>query len=203
VGTAVSDGTAKQSRLRRVVRYVKATVFGGFVFLVPLAVLAFVAVKSAPLLRRLARPFSGIIPMNSLVGVLVADVLVVVMLLAACFVAGLLARLSLADRFIKRAESGLLWQIPGYDFLKTVIESVDPKGPSKLRPVLIHFDDSAQLALEVDRLPDGRRIVYVPGSPQPRSGSVVVMDEDRVEPLPMTFMAALRSMRALGRGLHA
>ena len=29
----------------------------------------------------------------------------------------------------------------------------------------------------------------------------MVMDADRVEDVPMTFMATLRSMRALGRGL--
>jgi uncharacterized membrane protein len=164
-------------------------------------VLSFVVWKAEPYLRRLAKPFAGLLPMDTFIGVLVADVLVVAILLAICFLAGLLARLSLANRLVKRAESGLLWRLPGYDFFKAMVDSLDEKGTSSLRPVLIHFDDAAQLALQVDRLPDGRCIVYVPDAPQPRSGSVIVMDADRVEPVPMTFLAALRSMRALGRGV--
>jgi uncharacterized membrane protein len=188
-------------RIPPVLRYIKATLASGFVFLVPVAVLVFLFVKAAPLMRRLARPFEGIVPMDTLFGVLVADLIVVVILLAACFVAGLIARVSFASRFVNKAETGLLWRIPGYTFIKAMVDSIDNKGNPTLRPVLIRFDDSSQLAFEVDRLPDGRRIIYVPGAPEPRAGSVIVMDANRVEPVPMTFLAALRSMRQLGRGV--
>jgi uncharacterized membrane protein len=70
-----------------------------------------------------------------------------------------------------------------------------------MRPVLVHFDDCAQLAFEVDQLADGRRVVYIPSAPDPRAGTVLVMDKNRVEHLPMTFVAAISSFRALGRGV--
>ena len=53
----------------------------------------------------------------------------------------------------------------------------------------------------VDRLPDGRRVIYLPGAPDPRAGSVMVMDADRVEPVQTTFVRATAALRALGRGL--
>jgi uncharacterized membrane protein len=165
------------------------------------AVVVFLFVKAMPMMRRLAKPFEGAVPMNTMFGVVVADLIALAILLVACFIAGLIARFSFASGFVRKAESGLLWRIPGYTFIKAMVDSIDKQGNPTLRPVLIRFDDSSQLAFEVDRLPDGRRIIYVPGAPEPRAGSVIVMDENRVEPVPMSFLAALRSMRQLGRGV--
>jgi hypothetical protein len=69
-----------------------------------------------------------------------------------------------------------------------------------MRPVIVHFDDYAQLAFEVERLGDGRKVVYVPSAPDPRAGAVLVFDEARVEYVAMSFVAAIGSVRALGRG---
>ena len=53
----------------------------------------------------------------------------------------------------------MLWRIPGYGFIKALTDSLDKRAAeSALRPVLIHFDDSAQLGFEVDHLADGRRV---------------------------------------------
>ena len=38
-------------------------------------------------------------------------------------------------------------------------------------------------------------------APNPRAGSVLVLDPDRVEEVPLTLLAAVRSLRALGRGI--
>ena len=122
-------------------------------------------------------------------------------LLLACFLAGLLTRLSFANTLVKKAETGVLWRIPGYGFLKALTDGLGKEHGSSLRPVLVRFDDYSQLAFEVDQLPDGRKVIYIPGAPNPRAGSVLVLDGDRVEPVPLSFMAAVRSLRALGRGV--
>jgi uncharacterized membrane protein len=197
------DQAVSRSWTRGAYEFVKTTLIGGLVFLVPIAILAFLGMKAVHVLQRLARPLSRLLPVDTTVwGVVVADVIVVALILLACFAGGLLARLSFANQFVKKAETGVLWRIPGYGLVKALTDTIDKRAAqSAMQPVLIHFDDSSQLAFEVDRLPDGRRIVYVPSAPEPRAGSVIVMDGDRVEPVPMTFMAAVRAMRALGRGV--
>jgi uncharacterized membrane protein len=186
----------------RAFRFFKTTLIGGVVFLAPLVVLIWLGGKAGKILRRLAQPLDPHLPFDKVAGILVADVVAVALLILLCFLAGLFARASMAGRFIRKAESGVLWRIPGYGFIKALTDSLDTKrAAATLRPVLIHFDDAAQLAFEVDRLPDGRRVIYIPSSPDPRAGNVMVMDADRVEDVPMTFMATLRSMCALGKGL--
>jgi uncharacterized membrane protein len=185
----------------RAYRFVKTTLIGGLVFMVPVFVLAFLGTKAVGVLRRLAKPLDAWLPLEKVWGVVVADVLAVVVLIVACFLGGLLARASVADQLVKKAEVGILWRLPGYGFIKALTDSFDTRASaSTLKPVLIHFDDAAQLGFEVDRLADGRRVVYVPSSPDPRGGSIVVMDAARVEPVATSYLAALRSMRALGRG---
>jgi uncharacterized membrane protein len=199
----MAERVANHSWARSAYLFLKTTLVGGLVFMVPIFVLAFLGTKAVKLLQRLGKPLAAVLPVDStLWGLVVADVIAIVAVIIACFLGGLLARVSFAGRFVRKAEMGVLWRIPGYGFVKALTDSLDKRAAeSTLRPVLIHFDDAAQLAFEVDRLPDGRRVIYIPSSPDPRAGSVMVMDADRVEPVPMTFLATLRSMRALGRGL--
>ena len=189
---------------RRWLKYVKTTLIGGLVIVVPLFALAWLGKKAVGLLQRMAKPLDDLLPMDTVWGVVVADAIAVALLLVVCFVGGLLTRFSFAHRFVKKAESGVLWRIPGYGFLKALTDSLDQKAAaSSMRPVMIRFDDSSQLAFEVDRLADGRRVIYIPSAPDPRAGSVMVMDADRVEAVPLTFMKTLGDLRALGRGLGA
>ncbi len=182
--------------------FVKTTLVGGAVFLVPVTVLALLLSKVGDVLLRLAQPLAKRLPLDTFWGVAVADVVLIALAVLACFLAGLLARVSFANRLVRKAEAGVLWRIPGYGFVKGLTDSLDKSSAAKgMLPVLIHFDDAAQLAFEVDHLPDGRRVIYLPGAPDPRAGSVMVMDADRVEPVQMTFVRATAALRALGRGL--
>jgi uncharacterized membrane protein len=200
----MSKPAGDEIRGRRALAFVKTTLVGGLVFLVPAVLLWLVVGKAVALLRRLAQPLAAQLPRDSLLGALAADAMVVVLVILGCFLAGLLARVSLANRVVKKAEAGVLWRIPGYALVKALTESLDQRLPaSSMHPVLIHFDDAAQLAFEVDRLTDGRRVIYLPSAPDPRAGSVLIMDQDRVEPVPISCAAAIGALSGLGRGIGA
>jgi uncharacterized membrane protein len=186
---------------RRALSFVKTTLIGGVVFMVPLVVLLWLAAKAGRYVQRLAAPLLRVLPVDTLAGTLAADALAVAGVVLVCFLAGLLAHLSMANRFVAKAEANVLWRIPGYGIIKGLTDSLDPRAPPSLRPVLIHFDDYAQIAFEVDRAADGRCIIYVPSAPEPRTGSVIVMDPEQVEPLEMGFVATAAAIRALGHGL--
>jgi uncharacterized membrane protein len=194
--------TRERSAARHAWEFVKTTLIGGAVFLVPTLILIVLLVKAAKLLRHLAQPLSSLLPMDRAFGVLAADIAAIVLAVLVSFVAGLLARASFAHRFVEKAEAGVLWRIPGYGLIKGLTDSLDENpASSSLQPVLVHFDDCAQLAFEVDQLSDGRRVVYVPGAPDTRSGAMFVVDAARVETVAMTYPAAMKSLRTLGRGV--
>jgi len=99
------------ARARRAYQFVKTNLIAGLVFMVPLAVLVFFGAKIVGLLQRLAKPLAALFPVETTVwGVVVADAIVVALLLLACFLCGLLTRVSLAthgivDLYLERLAS--------------------------------------------------------------------------------------------------
>lgn len=64
----------------------------------------------------------------------------------------------------------------------------------------IRFDDLAQIAFEVERGPGDLVTVYLPGSPDPWSGSVAHVESDRVDQLGGDFASVVKTLRKVGRG---
>lgn len=198
----MSITAVNHARARHAYQFVKATLMTGLIFLVPVVILAWLVAKGAKLLHGLAQPLAALLPIKTVAGLVVVDVIAIALLILACFLGGLLARVSTASRFVKRAETGVLWRIPGYALVKGLTDSLDKTASKRsMTPVLVHFDDYSQPGFEVDRLPDGRRVVYLPSAPDPRAGSIAVVSGDRVEAMPITFIAATRLLRELGRGM--
>jgi uncharacterized membrane protein len=52
---------------------------------------------------------------------------------------------------------------------------------------------------EVERADDGTVVAFLPGAPDSRSGNVVFLTPDRVEPLDINFGEVTRSLRQFGR----
>ena len=81
---------------------------------------------------------------------------------------------------VERLESGVLASIPGYSLLRSITgELASTDDPRRLRLVLAQFDDVAQVALEVERLGDGRVVLFIPGAPDPWTGDVFVPEHLR------------------------
>ena len=87
--------------------FLKTTMIGGILFLVPFAVLAVILGKVVPFAQKLADPLAELIPFESVVGFDVPVLLALVLIFLFCFLVGLLAKtraasLSKATRFSRR-----------------------------------------------------------------------------------------------------
>jgi uncharacterized membrane protein len=77
--------------------------------------------------------------------------------------------------------------------------SSNEEAAESFLPVLVRFDDNTQIAFEVERTVDNV-VVYLPGAPNPWSGSVAYFNVDRVKRLEMTMSQAVRNIQRIGRG---
>jgi uncharacterized membrane protein len=82
--------------------FICTTVIGGFIFLVPVVVLAVVVVKAMDFMMVVAQPMAGWLPIDTISGVALANVLAILALIVVCFLAGLLARQALASAFVAK-----------------------------------------------------------------------------------------------------
>ena len=187
--------------MKNFTQFIKTTILGGLIFLVPLFIVTIVLAKAHGLMVKVAKPFSALIPLDTIGGVAIANILAILAILLCCLIVGMLAKGDTAKRLLKSIEEKLL-VIPAYSFVKGVTDSLisSEEAAKAFVPVIVKFDDNAQIAFEIERSEGGNVVIYLPGSPNPWSGSVVYFEEDRVERLDMTVPEAINNIRHLGRG---
>ena len=183
------------------VKFLKTTVIGGIVFMVPIVIFIAIIGKAIELTNKLAAPLTALIPVDSIGNITVANLLALVIVFLICFLAGLAAKSTLARKSIGNLESRVLSKIPVYGLLKSKIDAiVQPEKAEGMKPVLARFDDSWQIAFEVERIQEGVVGIYLPGAPDPWSGSVCFVTEDRIQPLELALLPVLRTLKGLGKG---
>ena len=181
---------------------IRTTIIGGMVFLIPVVIIAAILGKAFALMSLVAKPLDAWIPAGSIGGIALANILAAVGILVLCFMAGLVARSAFGTKILRSLESGLLTAIPGYAFVKGFTDTMasSNKVAEGFVPVMIRFDDYTQIGFEIERTQKGITAVYLPGAPNPWSGSVVYVSKDRIERLDIPMTEAIRNIQRLGRG---
>jgi uncharacterized membrane protein len=183
--------------------FVKTTILGGVLFLLPFAVVVFllgqVVALIYPAIHAIQERLPG--PSISLGVVSSATVLAAIMLLAICYFAGRIAQRSFAARFAARFEKSLLLLFPRYAIWKNAMASNlgGQLDGAATKPVLVTFDAAARVGFETARSDAGLVTVYLPSAPDPWSGQVVHVPADRVAPLAVDFGVAVAVCESLGR----
>ncbi|TNF34505.1 MAG: DUF502 domain-containing protein [Gammaproteobacteria bacterium] len=189
--------------MKQHVGFVKTTVIGGLVFLAPIVVLLLVIQQALAVINKVLLPFEKLIPIESVGGVLVADVIGIAALLGLCFAAGLLARRARLKGLVDRIEKAVLTKLPGYQFIKGMGETmIGLSSDNQHQAVLARFDDGWQFGFEMERLDDGHVVVFIPGAPAPFSGAVFVMAPDRIRVLENAQADTLHCLKAMGIGAN-
>ena len=181
--------------------FIKTTTIGGIVFMVPIVIIIVILGKAFELMLKVARPIDKLIPIESIGGIAVANLLALLAVLVICFVAGVAARSALAKKFYQAIDNGLL-AIPGYAFVKAHTDSMKlgQAEAKSMQPVMVRFDDNSQIGFEIERLDNGQVVIYLPGAPDPWSGRVVYFHTDRVKKLELSVSEAINNVSRLGRG---
>ena len=172
---------------------------GGFVFLIPLVLLIIILSKAVELMRLVAAPLTGLLPGEPL-GVGLVNLLAAILVVGICFSAGLAARSRLGRSTFRLVDSKLLMLFPGYAFARGLMGPADSDGGDVLKPVVARLDDASIVGFEVERTEGGFVVVYLPGAPNPWSGSIQYFCEERISPLDMSVADVVKLHRRLGRG---
>lgn len=188
--------------MKQFFRFIKITIIGGVLFLVPVIVLVLVLGKALQLSLKLAMPLSEYIPVENVFGLAINNLVGLLIIAILCFLAGIIARNAMLSRAVAKAETKFLWRIPGYAFVKGFTDSIgDDKLDSALKPAILRLDDSTQIVFETEKLTNGKCVVYVPGAPNPWSGSILIADQERITYLAVSMAEAIKPFSMLGKGI--
>ena len=120
--------------MKSVIAFVKTTLIGRVLFLVPLVAMIVILSKAMRYAAQILRPAERVLPRRTIVGLAVADVLAMVCLLAIGFFAGLFAQTALGKRLSRRIEELILGKIPGYTLLRGIIGDPENISDNQLTP---------------------------------------------------------------------
>ncbi len=182
-------------------KIVRTTLIGGVAFLIPVVAVGFVLSQAVGVVRRLLAPLVGFLPQTWVDHAILTTIASVLVLVGVCFAAGLLARTEAAQALVDRLETRILTRIPFYTVLKTRAEALlQAEQVGSLKPVVVRLDDAWQLALEVERVGEEYVAVFVPGSPDPWAGAVLVVEVNRVSEIDVSIPVLEHVCHRLGQG---
>jgi uncharacterized membrane protein len=182
------------------VRFFKTTVLGGVLFLVPIVAFIVIFGKALQITHKIAEPLAELLGVDTIAGIAVVELIGIAILVLICFLAGLAAEWPHVKQWVQALEANVLGKIPAYELLKTKAESaLDFENSEEMRTVKVRFDDSWQFAFEMERIEGGDVVIFLPGAPDPWSGSVCVVTEDRITPVDMTVKSTVDLMKRIGK----
>ena len=180
------------------------TIVGGVLFMVPFVVLIIIFAKVLEVIKVVIAPLAERIPVKSLIGLETPVFLAATILILVCFLVGLFAYTRLAKKLVGWLESALLSNIPGYSFMKNLGEEAAGATPARSHEaVLVRFDDASQIGFIIERISEGRVVVFIPNAPSPWAGGVFIFSEDRVTPLKVPSASVVKCLQKLGEGAGA
>ncbi len=190
--------------------FLKTTAIGGIFFLLPLVVTGVVVGHVASIIWSIATAISDYIPVGSAIGYSFAVLVATAVVVCCCFAAGVIASRQIAKRFSSSIEKYVLMLFPRYAILKEQLTG-NIGGDvmrSQLQPVLVRFPGHSRLGFEIERSgghADGSGTgresvtVYLPGSPDPWNGEVVILQAHLVEQVHSPFSETVATFEQLGR----
>jgi uncharacterized membrane protein len=185
--------------------FLKTTIVGGALYLIPIVVILAVLGKVHAVTSKLIAPMTEALELHDIGGINAARLFAIVAIVLACFAAGLFARTRVAQRFVGWLERAILSNLPGYSLISAI--GADFAGASDaqsaMKVVLARIEDAWQLGLLVERVDETHAAVFVPGAPDPKSGSVYLMADDRFKLVDVPIREAMKCIKGLGIGSRA
>jgi uncharacterized membrane protein len=184
--------------------FLKTTIVGGAVFLLPVALILFILSYALRLAKDVARPIADTLHIDKLgsaASVVAVTALSVFILILISFVAGIVARTALGKRITRWSESSIFGRMPQYQLMKSMAEGLAHiENASGLRPALVNIEDGWQMAYMLEQLENDWVAVFLPQAPTPMSGNIMYFPLHRVRLLGITMVQAASIVKAIGVG---
>jgi uncharacterized membrane protein len=192
--------------MKKTAQFIQDTLVGGALFLLPGALLLWLAEKVLPLARQLMKPVENLLPGHLVAQFALGTLLAVLALLLVAFIAGMLARTAPGQRLIRWIEESIVGSLPQYRMAKSVLEGRgggDGDGVPDVQPVLVPAGEGWRIGMKFDSIEGGWASVFLPNSPKARTGSIVLLPESSLRPLDLPIGETTLLLSRLGGGAGA
>jgi uncharacterized membrane protein len=175
----------------------KTTLIGGVLIVLPIYLSILMVAKTLSVIVALLAPVTATIP----AGAQFRQIIAVLIVLAVCFVAGIVVRTGAGLRAKNALERSVLEKIPGYELVRGLTARVSgDEREGTFRPALVEIEDALSPGFIIEELEDGRYTVLVPSVPTPAAGALFILPRERVHPVDVPFTQAVKVISKWGAG---
>jgi uncharacterized membrane protein len=183
--------------MKTFLEFIKSTFIGGVFVILPFGLLAIVAMKIVGMLKPMATLIAEELPK----GLHFPSVIVSVLLILVCLLAGLLARTRAGQGAGSYFEDALLNRIPGYSMLRSFTRRIgDVEESEKFAPALVEIEEALVPGFVVEEHPQGLYTVFVPSAPTPAVGAIYIIAKERVHLVDASFLKTVKCISRWGAG---
>jgi uncharacterized membrane protein len=163
--------------VKKPITFVKATAVGGLVLIVPLAVIAVALGYLVSILVKVNNFVAQYFPGEFLGHPLFVVFLAIALIVAICFLAGLLLLTGFGTRLAAGLDTFLVDKMPMYGLIKSATRRFTGDEILALSPAEVDLfgSEARMMGFVIEKLPDERVAVYVPTSPALTVGNVYIV----------------------------
>lgn len=187
----------------RLKTFIKTSIIGGLAVILPAVVLTLIFRWLYNWITDIIQPLTDLVIAKGQFQEIVADVLVIAIILAVCFLVGVVIKTK-AGQFIQdNLEKRILQMAPGYPTIKSVVMQFigKEKSPfSSVALVQVFGNETLMTAFITDTHQNGRYTVFVPTGPNPTSGLIFHIPQQYVHPVNVSVEETMRSVIGCGAG---
>jgi uncharacterized membrane protein len=169
--------------MKRLMEFLKTTLLGGLLVLLPVLLLYLLLAEMLPLIVALATPIADLFPKGTFDRINFPVLIALILLVGASFVIGLVMRSAAGRSMGGWIEQNALGRLPAYSALKGLTKGfVGAEEGEAFRPALLSSSDGErELAYVIEDHGDGQLTLLLPWSPTAFAGSVKIVPQDRIE----------------------
>ena len=183
--------------------FIKTSIIGGLAVILPAVVLILIFRWLFNWITDIIQPLTNILAAKGQLQEIVADVLVIAIILAICFVVGVVVRTKAGQFFQENLENRILKLAPGYPTIKSVVQQFigQKQSPfSSVALVQVFGNETLMTAFITDTHDNGRFTVFIPTGPNPTSGLIFHLKKEYVHAVNVPVEETMRSVIGCGAG---
>lgn len=188
----------------KIKQFLKTSLLGGMLVILPVAILASVTVWVFNLITGWISPLTRLLTKDLQVYEFIAESFAIILILSACFFVGVLVKTRLGDLLYRLLETRILKLAPGYSMIKeTVLQLFGNRKDSPFSSVAlaqIFCNSTLVTCFITDAHDDGSYTVFVPTGPNPTSGLIYHLEGRYVHKVDVPVQDAMRSVISCGAG---
>jgi uncharacterized membrane protein len=190
--------------MKTIVEFLKTTLLGGMFVLLPVSLLYILVLEIFEIAVAVATPITLLFPAGQFDDNKFPELLAILLIVGASLIIGLLMRSNIGVRVGEWIESKILYPVPGYEFLKSLINSLGNTRKARgFRPALKKLPGGGyQTAYVVENPGNGWMTILLPHSPAAMAGPVELVPADQVEILETGFGNFMQTLNHWGIGVQ-